>query len=204
MSRNMLRALGVLLALGLVLPGSAFAQEPLDYPSSGIRGGTELGVDMAFSHNMIDGIDDNLTQLTLPFGGGQSAFLSPHAGLRAAFYLSPSLAIEPVTTFSYTKLGEGHETAWSFAAKVQYHFSERVTAVRPYLAAGGTFGLLDSNDSDSESQFGVTGEFGLKVPFEDYFGLRVAGGYTRLFENDNLPTQDILFLTVGFSVFFWK
>ena len=115
------------------------------------------------------------TAITLPFGGGTSPALSPQTGLRATFYLDPQFAIEPVTTFAYWKEGDTDLTSWTLALKAVYHFQDNLTEGRFYGALGGTFGLL--NVSSTDTQFGLTGELGYKVPMTDYFGLRIAAGW---------------------------
>lgn len=197
---NHIRVLGALAAIALILPGSALAQEMSDRGDSNFRGGSELGIDFAFSYNMMD--QDNRTQFTAPLGGVSGPYLSPQAGLRYTLYINQNWAFEPVTSFSWIKEGDRNSTAWSLAGKLQYHFTNEVSEARWYGGLGGTFSLLDN--VDTETQFGVTGELGVKLPTTDYFGWRVALGYTHLFENDELSTQDIISLAVGFSVTFWK
>ena len=60
------------------------------------------------------------------------------------------------------------------------------------------------DDVESETQFGVTTEVGLKIPWEDYLGGRIAIGYTHLFESGILVKQDIIFVSAGFSVSWWR
>ncbi len=186
----------LLLAIAfLLLPAPGLAQ----------KGSVELGADLSASYNLIDDIDgfetDDIFQFSLPFGGSTAPLISPQTGFRVGFFVSDAVAIEPVTTFAFLDSGGDNITTWSLAAKLLYHFSPDASRPRFYLGGGGTLSLFSASDSDTETQFGLLGELGVKLPVSDYFGWRLAAGFTRLFESDSLNGQSIIFAAIGFSVF---
>lgn len=175
-------------ALLLVLSaGQALAQ-------SGV---TEIGFDMAFSYET----ESELFGISLPVGGQFETLTGPQGGVRAGFFLSDAVAIEPATSFSLLSGNDDSATAWAFATKLQYHFSTDPTQPRMYVAVGGTFTLFDFSSLDSVTQFGLAGDIGVKLPINEHAGARLAASYTRGFSNDDLDSRNILAALIGISVY---
>lgn len=184
MKRMILSAAALLL---VVNAGVAFAQ-------SGV---TEIGFDMAFSYET----ESDLFGISLPVGGQLESLTGPQGGVRAGFFVSDAVAIEPSTSFSLLSGNSETATSWAFATKLLYHFSTDPSRARAYLAVGGTFTLFDFSGLDSVTQFGLVGDIGVKLPINEHVGARLAASYTRGFSNQDLESRNILAALFGLSVY---
>ena len=123
----------------------------------------------------------------------------PVQRMRAGFFTSDRVSLEPRVGFSLTKPGDG-DAEYSLAAALGllYHFtadpaSSRVF-VRPF--AGG---LLLGGGGDSASQAAAGAAVGIKFPAGNRLGLRLEGGVEHDFESDEFAESTSLFLLMGFS-----
>jgi opacity protein-like surface antigen len=160
------------------------------------KGVTELGVDMAFSYET----ESELFGIMLPGGGSAESIVGPQGAVRIGFFLSDAVSLEPATSFNLLSGDSETLTVWAFALKLQYHFNADPGRARPYLGIGPTFTLVDLG-GESSSQFGLTGELGVKLPINEHVGARLAASYTRGFENDDFGSRNILAAVFGISVF---
>jgi len=179
------------LVVALLLAGTARAQQ----------GVTEIGFDMALAYET----ESEIFSASLPFGGTLGTLVGPQGGVRVGFFLSDALALEPTVSFQLISYGGGDfsdgdtETALGTSVKLLYHFGVDPDATRIYLGAGPTFTWLDLGDSNT--QFGLTGEFGAKLPIASRVGARLAAGYMHGFENDDFGSRNVIYGTAGLSVF---
>lgn len=185
------------LVVALLLAGTARAQQ----------GVTEIGFDMALAYET----ESEIFSLSVPFGGTAGAAVGPQGGLRVGFFLGDALSLEPSVNFQLISYGGGDfsdgetTTVLASSVKLLYHFGTNPDASRLYVAAGPTFTWVDIDESST--QFGLTGEFGVKLPIADRIGARLAAGYMHGFESgdffsDNyFGERNVIYGTAGLSVF---
>ncbi|MDT8437061.1 MAG: outer membrane beta-barrel protein [Gemmatimonadota bacterium] len=173
-------------ALLLATAGSLRAQQ----------GAVEIGVDAAVAYET----EAEVFTASAPFGGTIGAFVGPQSGIRVGFFLTDAVALEPVVNFQFVDTSDDDpEAAFASAAKLLYHFSTDPEATRLYVGVGPTLTVI--NTSDTDSQFGLTGELGAKVPVQERIGLRFAAGFRHGFDTDDFPETNVIFGTFGLSVF---
>jgi opacity protein-like surface antigen len=180
------------LRFGLAL----FAAAAIGLPSQldAQSGSVEIGFDTGLTYTMYSDTDftdsDNQTSINVP-----------QQSIRLGFFVSDQLSIEPVVGFSYTDnfLGESL-TQLAVAGRVLYHFSADPTRPRFYLGGGAGFNLIDFFDQQ-ETQFGVGGGLGVKLPIADQMAIRIEGSFSRYFETDALLANSVIGAVVGFSFF---
>ena len=182
------------LRFGLAL----FAAAAIGLPSQldAQSGSVEIGFDTGLTLTMPSDTDfldyDNQTSIDVP-----------QQSIRVGFFVSDQLSIEPAVGFSYIDdfLGFGESlTQLALEGRVLYHFSPDPTRPRFYLGGGAGFTLIDVAD-DQETQFGVGGGLGVKLPIADRMAIRLEGSFSRYFETDQLPATSVIGVVVGFSFF---
>lgn len=149
----------------------------------------ELGWDMVLAITSISDCEgcDNVTTVTLPEGQ-----------FRAGFFLSPTVEIEPSVGFQLVSSGGSTFTAISLGADLLYHFSEDATKSQVFLAVGPGLSLISGGGTIS--QFSLRAALGVKVPASDQMSFRIAGGYERGFENDDVRGTNSFGVLFGVSV----
>ena len=160
---------------GLLLVPSLSAQD----------GGVELGIDAGFTISIPDE-GDNLTSLSVPL-----------QRLRAGFFLSDAMALEPAIAFNVLSGGGSTLTTISASASLLYHLSTDPTASRIYVRGGAGIVYIDADGS--ASQFGIEGGLGVKTAGEPIF-LRFEGVFGYNFENDDFQSSIDIGALAGISV----
>jgi len=179
------------LRFGLAL----FAAAAIGLPSQldAQSGSVEIGFDTGLSLTMPSDTDfldyDNVTSINVP-----------QQSIRVGFFVSDQLSVEPAVGFSWLDAGGESLTQLALAGRVLYHFSPDPTRPRFYLGGGAGFTLIDVAD-DQETQFGVGGGLGVKLPIADRMAIRLEGSFSRYFETDQLPATSVIGVVVGFSFF---
>ncbi|HKO15122.1 MAG TPA: outer membrane beta-barrel protein [Gemmatimonadaceae bacterium] len=160
----------------------------------------ELGMDAGLSF----GLDDpKTTSLGLPV-----------QSIRAAFYMNPTVAIEPHAAVSYSKtdLGGGQSlsgTAMNLGVGALWHFSPSRSArqfyARPFVdlnrISGSTSDGQGGSVSQSASQFGLGAGIGVKMPFGNRMAWRFEANLTHNFDTNTLPSQTYIGLGAGLSFY---
>ena len=168
-------------------------------PAFAQQGVTELGFDMAIAYEM----ESESFSVSLPIGGVVNALFAPPGGLRVGFYLSDAVSVEPSLSVAYLALnGSDNPLTINSAVKVLYHLSDDPGRTRAYIGAGPSFTFISEGESDS--QFGLLGEIGVKLPISSQVGTRLAAGFMHGFGSDGrfeLGDRNIIYLTAGLSVF---
>jgi hypothetical protein len=174
------------LRFGLAL----FAAAAIGLPSQldAQSGSVEIGFDTGLSLTMVSDAD-NVTSIDVP-----------QQSIRVGFFVSDQLSIEPAVGFSWLHTGGESATQLALAGRVLYHFSPDPTRPRFYLGGGAGFNLIDVGDQQ-ETQFGVGGGLGVKLPVADRMAIRLEGSFSRFFETDLLPAASVIGAVVGFSFF---
>ncbi len=156
----------------------------------------ELGVDAAV-------VRDDATDMT--------TLSIPLRRVRAGFFLSPLLSLEP--TLAYDRVSDEDGSASQFAGDLGLvaHLTGQPVGrartaslfVRPFV---GVTRLSFSSDDDefgdldeSATQASVGVGLGFKLPVADRLAWRVEGTYTRALETDDVPAGNRVGLNVGLS-----
>jgi outer membrane protein with beta-barrel domain len=128
-----------------------------------------------------------------------TVFSLPIQGIRAGFFVSPAVEIEPSLRLNSVSVsGGGSETDYGVAVGLLYHFSTSRAAnqlyVRPFIGVDGT-----SGGGQSSSVFDFGGGFGVKVPVGDRFASRFEANLTH--SSQNGISQNAIGLLAGLSVY---
>jgi len=164
--------------------------------ASAQQGVTELGVDMAFAYET----ESETFGIFLPAGGTLENLVGPQGSVRAGFFLSDAVSLEPATSLSFLSGGGDTFTSWALALKLMLHLQTDPSKARPYLAAGGTLNLVDGG-GDSASQLGVVVDVGVKLPIAERIGARLAASYTHGFDNNDFASRNVLAAIFGISMY---
>ena len=128
-----------------------------------------------------------------------TVFSVPIQSVRAGFFVSPAISIEPSLRLNHVSVsGGGSGTDYGVGVGLLYHFSTSRMAnqmyVRPFIGVDGT-----SGDGNSDSSFLFGGGFGVKIPLADRFATRLEANLTHG-SNDGVSTNAIGLLA-GLSVY---
>ena len=156
---------------------------------------TELGVDGGPSFGM--GGQNNVTLFNMPI-----------QQLRAGFFLSPQLSLEPTVSLSRSSVAGSSETDYAVGVGALYHFSalrtQRQFYLRPYVNVIG-FRITDKtsptttvNTSDNLTEMG--GGLGLKLPWKDRLDWRFEVNMSH-YSKQYLGSDNRLGLLFGMSYF---
>ncbi|MGH7657323.1 MAG: hypothetical protein ACREL6_03745, partial [Gemmatimonadales bacterium] len=148
---------------------------------------TELGVDLGFFY---DTGDPSVMVISIPT-----------AELRAGFYTSDRIEIEPRISLQYVKF-ENSDAATSFdgVLGLLYHLSTDRSAARWYLRPFAGINRISSG-GNGETQFQLGGGVGVKIPAGERLAWRVEGNFNHAFESDNLGSSDVVGLLFGISYY---
>jgi hypothetical protein len=147
----------------------------------------ELGLDAGVSFNLSD---PNVTTISIPV-----------QDLRAGFFLSDAVSLEPRIALNYLKVEDSDAlTTITLAVGGLYHFHADRTRAQPYVRPFAGLAYIDVGP-DSETQFSAGGGIGIKLPMAERFAARLEGAYVHGFETDALLGSDAINLTVGFSFY---
>ncbi|MFH1766352.1 MAG: outer membrane beta-barrel protein [Gemmatimonadota bacterium] len=144
----------------------------------------EFGFDMGLSILLPDEEEaDNVTVIGLP-----SMSSSWGTGVvRFGFFVSPQISIEPSISLARWSSEDNSVTAVQIFPNLVYHFKEFEMIPLPYVRLGAGLNRQSHSfdgESDSESQFGIGGGVGVKIPFAKTAFLRLEGGYDKWLEGD--------------------
>ena len=160
----------------LVAAGSASAQ-------------MEIGVDAGLTSTRIDGSELSVVQTDIPV-----------QRLRVGFFVTPGVQIEPSIGYSRVEFDGVGQTTLQVGTDLVFHIGQNPYAPQLYVAGGPSI-LRTDFGAGEETQLGVGGDVGLKVPVGGWMALRLGVGYTRWLESDTLLGADEGGAFFGFSVF---
>ena len=145
----------------------------------------ELGVDAGLSFTL-----DN-PKVTV--------FSVPIQAVRAGFFVSPAVSIEPSLRLNTVSIrGGGSLTDYGLGLGLLYHFStsraENQVYVRPFIGVNGA-----SGGGQSSSFFNFGGGFGVKVPVGNRFAMRYEANLTH--SSGSGISQNSIGLLAGLSVY---
>jgi hypothetical protein len=164
----------------LTLSASASAQRS----GTGVNPSPELGIDAGITSTLDD---PKVTVVAIPF-----------QYLRAGFFLSPAISLEPSLSLMSISVPGGSGTSYALGLGMLYHFSTSRAAsqmyVRPFIALDGT-----SGGGQSSSGFTLGGGFGVKLPINPRFATRFEGNIGHRSESG--LSQNSIGLLAGLSVY---
>lgn len=149
----------------------------------------ELGLDAGLSISSIDSDfdTDNIFEASIPI-----------QRVRAGFFLSPKIEIEPAVSLTIIDAGDETLTVALLATDLLIHFGEDTEVSRFFVAVGPSLAIIDVGDF-SETQFALGADIGVKTPASNQLLFRIAAGYTRWFETDDSFAVNEFGLSFGFS-----
>ena len=183
MRRPLLKITAITLAVSLGLAAGAEAQRPI-----------ELGVDGTIARVTSDGGD--FTTIAVPLGR-----------VRAGFYLSDLVSLEPSLGFNWVDTDVGSATSLTLGAGLLYHFKADPAVVRPFIEGNVQMAYQKvSFDADpdldaSDTQFAVGGGVGVKVPMVSRMDLRLEAFVQHAFESDAALSSTTFGALFGFSFY---
>ena len=140
--------------------------------------------------------------LSISFNGGTAtSFTLPFQSVRAGFFLSDNVSLEPAASLNYLKLENVDAIATvglSFAALV--HFNPDRSRAQPYFRPQAGFTLLTAG-GESASQLHVGGGIGVKLPVANQLAVRLEAGFQHSLENDDFAGASTVTAAVGLSFF---
>jgi len=156
---------------------------------------------------------EKATELTAGILGLQST--SPDVGpsvfqlntggayVSAGFYLSPSLAIEPILTSTHISIGDdgGSVTTYGLGVGLPYYFKKNWGRQGPYLEPRLGWTSFTCTDCETTSQFAAGVALGTKVRLNELAALRIQAAFDYGFENDNYYSTTTFGGSLGLSVF---
>lgn len=163
-------------ALALTAAGSAEAQ-------------VEIGVDAGLTSTRIDGSEFAVVQTEIPV-----------QRLRAGFFIAPGVQLEPSIGYSRVEFDGVGSTTMQLGTDLVFHIGRNPFAPQLYVAGGPSL-LRTDFGAGEDTQVGIGGDVGLKVPAGRWMAVRFGVGYTRWLESDTLLGADEVGAFFGFSVF---
>ena len=149
----------------------------------------EVGLDAGFGYSKIDDVDDALVNFSIP-----------NLGARVGFAAGPTMIIESLVLFDWTKFGDASATTIGIVPGLNFLINEQL-----YLR--GEAGLLYQSEddgvspSDSQTQYLFGAGVGIRRPLGSGAVLRFEGAVDRALENTDefLPASWDIRATVGVS-----
>jgi hypothetical protein len=178
----MFRSLSIAILCSLVFAGQGNAQgRPI-----------ELGIDLGIEFDIEDVGDETVktTGISIPL-----------AYLRAAFYASDQVWIEPRMTLLFLDTEDASTTALNVVGGLGVDFQTDPTRARAYIRPFGSLLYVDTSDRESATQVSLGSGIGVKVPMLERLASRLEGGVSYSFENDDFASGFDIHVTFGFSFF---
>lgn len=176
----MTHSLARLVATGAVL---AMVVSPLHAQGRRI----ELGVDAALTVVRVEGIN-------------QTTINVPAQSLRAGFFLSDRISLEPTIAVNFRKVENTSVTFYGGGVGLLYHLStdrdRPQVFLRPMIGYSG-LRFVGGSSGVSIAGFGA----GVKVPTGDRLAIRLGAEYMRRFEGGDVGALNGFAATVGLSFF---
>jgi hypothetical protein len=132
-----------------------------------------------------------------------TAFQAPLQQIRAGFFMSPTVSIEPtlsLATQSTSGVANSSVTAYAIGTGVLWHLSDNRSQnqiyLRPFLGFAGI-----STSGASASAFSFGGGVGYKMPMANRFATRLEANMSRTNAHNGVPAMNQLNLLAGLSVY---
>jgi hypothetical protein len=164
----------------------------------------ELGIDASFARQSLHSEPDafgrevtvNVNTIDIPLGV-----------IRAGFFLTQSVAIEPAFGLHYQRVGDGSTSQTVFDIGLPIYLSpnrrENQIFIRPVVGLSHITADATSRDNagSSDTQANVGVGLGIKMPLSDRFAARVEAQYRHAPKSGHLSTYDQIAALAGISVY---
>jgi hypothetical protein len=144
----------------------------------------EFGVDGGVSFFSWEDEDDGLTMISLPHSSYWAV-----GTFRLGFFLTPRVSLEPAVGLTRFSADDFSQTQLKFFPSVLLHFQDLGRVALPYVRGGAGLTYYGSEGSDGETQFGLGGGLGVKVPFGQVAFFRLEAGFEKWLERGDPETD---------------
>jgi len=164
-----MKKLAAVLTFAVLIPCMAHAQTTVEI-------GSGIGAAINFENG------STLTQIGVPGPGAGVYGLLGQAPLYASFFVGDGMMIQPEVAFNLLT-GEG-STLTSLVSSLHLGYAFAGAGVSsPYVTVNGGVQWLDSNDSSSETNWGIGGRVGYRLVVNQGFATSFEAGYRRWLSN---------------------
>jgi hypothetical protein len=162
--------------------------------AAGAQGGVELGYDFNVGFLIVDDVDETITVVGLP----AQEFATFLQNVRAGWYLTDTGQLE--TSLGLSSVSIAGESFLQLGIGADWVQQIGSSSARPFVRFGGLMSMIDADDADGDTQFGIGAGAGVRPPIGDRLAVRVEAGVNRQFESDRFAHTDVL-LSIGLSFF---
>ena len=164
----------------------------------------EFGIDASFARQSFHSEPDrNGREITT----NVNTIAIPQAVIRAGFFITPSVAIEPAFGLRYQHVGDQTSSTTIFDVGLPIYLSqnrrEDQLFIRPVVGLDhisfDATGADNVGGSDTQFNFGVG--LGIKIPLSDRFASRFEAQYRHAPKTDRSFAYDLIAALVGISVY---
>ena len=162
----------------------------------------ELGIDASFARQSLHSEPDafgrevtvNVNTIDIPLGV-----------IRAGFFLTQSVAIEPAFGLHYQRVGDGSTSQTVFDIGLPIYLSpnrrENQIFIRPVVGLSHISSNPPTGRGNSDTQANVGVGLGVKLPMSDRFAARFEAQYRHAPKSDQLSAYDQIAALAGISVY---
>jgi len=162
----------------------------------------ELGIDASFARQSIHSEPDalgrevtvNVNTIDIPLGV-----------IRAGFFITESVAIEPAFGLHYQRVGDASTSQTVFDIGLPIYLSpnrrENQIFIRPVVGLSHITSDPATGSGRSDTQANVGVGLGIKMPLSDRFATRIEAQYRHAPKSDRLSAYDQIAALAGISVY---
>lgn len=165
----------------------------------------ELGIDASFARQSFHSEPDrNGREVTV----NVNTIDIPLSVIRAGFFITPTIAIEPAFGLRYQSIGDANSSETIFDIGLPIHLSENRREnqifIRPvvgltHVSTDESTSVGDVHTSDTQVNFGVG--LGIKIPLSDRFAARFEAQYRHAPKSDERSAYNQIAALAGISVY---
>jgi hypothetical protein len=181
----------------LIAVATLFAAHPLHAQRSG---GAEIGVDGEIRRELTN--DPQVTIAEFPI-----------SRIRAGFFVSPIISLEPAVHLTYLSSNGETDTGADLLVGVLFHFQPDRRRPQPYVrpfvelthssftVVSDIPGGVTQRQSESFSETALGAGLGIKLPLTAALSTRIEGAYGHTLKRDGIEGRNAVSLLIGLSYF---
>ena len=162
----------------------------------------ELGIDASFARTSFHSEQDVLGRETTV---NVNTIDIPVSVIRAGFFITETVAIEPAFGLHYERVGDGSTSRTMFDIGLPIYLSpnrrENQIFIRPVVGLSHISSDPPTGSGNSDTQVNVGVGLGIKMPISDRFAARIEAQYRHAPKSDNLSSYDQIAALAGLSVY---
>jgi hypothetical protein len=162
----------------------------------------ELGIDASFARTSYHSEPDALGRETTV---NVNTIDIPLGVIRAGFFITESVAIEPAFGLHYERIGDGSTSRTLFDIGLPIYLSpnrrENQIFIRPVVGLSHISSDPPTGSGNSDTQANVGVGLGIKMPISDRFAARIEAEYRHAPKSDHLSSYDQIAALAGISVY---